>query len=68
MTTYKVVRFYYNAPQGVKRVIKTGLTLQQAQEHCKDPESSWKTCKKATGVARTKAYGPWFDGWTEEKK
>ena len=62
--TYKIVRFYFN---GSKRTtVATGLTLEQAQEHCKDPESSWKTCTKAAGKRRTKQRGPWFDGYYKE--
>ena len=34
---YKIVRSYFN---GGKRTIKTGLTLEEAQAHCKDPETS----------------------------
>ena len=61
---YKVVRFY--ASQKPKRTITTGLSLEQAQAHCNDPESSWKTCKGKTGKATTRKHGPWFDGYTEE--
>lgn len=64
---YKIVRNYFNretAPRG--RVIKRGLTLEEAQAHCKDPETSSSTCKGSTGKARTKRYGPWFDGYERE--
>lgn len=47
---YKIVRFY--AQQGKKsKLIRSGVTLEEAQEHCNDP----KTCKA----------GEWFDGYTE---
>lgn len=47
--TYKIVRFYRdNRP---KKVIKTGLTLEQAQAHCKDESTHG---------------GGWFDGYEKE--
>lgn len=69
MATYKIVRhFLKGGPfhDGRKRAIKTGLTLEEAQAHCKDPETSSSTCKKPHNVRRTKIKGPWFDGYTEE--
>lgn len=60
--SYKIVRFYQN---GTKRTIQTGLTLEEAQEHCKDPETSWRTCMSAVGKRRTRERGPWFEGYTE---
>ena len=63
MSTYKIVRF--TEGRG-RRVIKTGLTLEQAQAHCKDPETSWRTATSAEGKRRTRMYGMWFDGYTEE--
>lgn len=62
-TTYKIVRMYYNAS---KRTVRTGLTLEEAQAHCQDPETSSRTCTKAAGKRRTKLHGPWFDGYSEE--
>lgn len=48
MTTYKIIRFNrYKA----NRVIKRGLTLEQAQKHCQDPLTSGLN---------------WFDGYTKE--
>jgi hypothetical protein len=40
--TYKIVRSYF---RGGKRTIARGLTLQEAQAHCRDPETSSKTAK-----------------------
>tara|TARA_Y100000004_G_scaffold85848_1_gene96281 strand:- start:133 stop:285 length:153 start_codon:yes stop_codon:yes gene_type:complete len=50
MKTYKIIRFFSRrgAPSVV---IKRGLTLEQAQAHCKDPATSGDT---------------WFDGYEEE--
>lgn len=61
---YKIVRHYF---KGGKRVVKRGLTLEQAQAHCKDPETSSRTCTKAHNVRRTAQRGPWFDGYEESR-
>jgi hypothetical protein len=63
-TTYKVVRGYFNEHD--KRVMATGLTLQEAQEWCRDPETSSRTCTSKENCAHTEEYGPWFDGYVEE--
>jgi hypothetical protein len=62
--TYKVVRFYANKK---KHTVKTGLTLEQAQKHCLDPQTSSTTCTSAEGKRRTKVEDPWFDGYTKEQ-
>ena len=61
--TYKIVRGYF---RGGKRTIHTDLTLSEAQEHCRDTETSSRTCTKAVNVRRTKERGAWFDGYVEE--
>ncbi len=65
MGTYKIVRMYFNndIPQ---RTIKTGLTLDDAQAHCRDPETSSSTATNATNVRRTRELGAWFDGYEGE--
>ena len=60
---YKIVRFYYD---GGIRTIKTGLTLEQAQKHCSDPEHSSSTCRKAINKRRTERLGYWFDDYYRE--
>jgi hypothetical protein len=60
---YRIVRMYLN--DYPSRTIKKGLTLEEAQAHCRDPETSSSTCKKPRNVRRTQRKGPWFDGWTE---
>jgi hypothetical protein len=62
---YKIVRFYRDAKPN-KRTIERGVSLEQAQAHCSDPESSSETCKKPHNRARTRKLGPWFDGFTKE--
>lgn len=62
---YKIVRMYEKFCKS-SRTIKTGLTLQEAQLHCRDPETSSRT---ATGFNRrryTKLHGQWFDGYERE--
>jgi hypothetical protein len=57
MTTYKIIRFTFNDehPDNHK-VIQTGLTLGQAQQHCNDEMTSGKDAER----------GQWFDGYEEE--
>lgn len=48
--TYCIRRFYFNGDSPV--VMQTGLTLEEAQEHCNDPETSVDGC--------------YFDGYDRE--
>lgn len=64
MKTYKIVRLFRDSGRSV--VIKTGLTLEQAQAHCSDPETNSSTCTKKAGKQRTRRSGPWFDGYKAE--
>lgn len=61
---YDIVRFYFNRP-GYARTIKSRVTLEEAQAHCNDPETSSSTCTSAAGKARTRRLGAWFDGYRE---
>jgi hypothetical protein len=63
--SYKIERLFFNDDVQTK-TIKTGLTLERAQSHCRDPETSSSTCEGITGIERTDKYGPWFDSYTEE--
>lgn len=67
MTTYKIVRFYENSDYPSEKV-KSGLTLQEAQMHCMDPQTSSKTCTTSVGRARTRRKGNWFEGYTTQLK
>lgn len=49
MKTYEIVRFFKDGDSN--RIIFRGLTLEEAQEHCKDPKTSGEG---------------WFDGYREE--
>jgi len=63
--TYCIMRFFVN-PVYDAYTVKTGLTLEEAQAHCKDPESSSNTCKTKDNMGRTMLYGGWFEGYSEE--
>lgn len=62
---YKIVRMFFSKDRSTRTITK-GLTLEQAQEHCRDTESSWKTCKSAAKRRYTEKNGPWFDGYEQE--
>jgi hypothetical protein len=57
---------YFQDPATPKRSIDTGLTLEQAQAICQDPDTSSSTTTTREGKARTERYGSWFYGYTEE--
>jgi hypothetical protein len=50
--TYKIVRSYAPHLDRKDRIIQKGLTLEQAQSHCRNPE--------------TRKAGEWFDGYNAE--
>lgn len=49
---YQIVRFYRQGRIN-RKIMKKGLTLQQAQAHCNDP--------------KTRKEGVWFDGYENMK-
>lgn len=61
--SYRIVRHFFRSNRKV--TVARGLTLEEAQAHCKDPESSSRTCTKKAGKDRTRKWGPWFDGYTD---
>lgn len=63
---YKIIRFYKDHPME-RLTVRRGLTLEEAQEWCNDPETSSSTCTTESGLAHTEEWGPWFDGYDEEK-
>lgn len=65
MPTYKIVRFFQRDTTPTQ-TIKRGLTLAEAQAHCKNPETSSSTATGKAAVERTERCGPWFDGYDEE--
>lgn len=64
--TYRIDRAYAdrNKPRDIG--IITGLTLEEAQEHCSDPETSSSTATTPEAHAVTAEYGDWFDCYYEE--
>ena len=52
MERYEIVRFYAPSQNRDNEVMQTGLTLEEAREHCNDPE--------------TREEGVYFDGYREE--
>jgi len=64
MSTYKIVRCYMNGRQC--STIRRGLTLEQAQAHCRNPETSSRTATSTAARQRTEARGPWFDGYEDD--
>lgn len=63
--TYKIIRGFFRNDVD-SRVIATGLTLEEAREHCRDPETSSKTATSTEAEQLTRECGPWFDGYEEE--
>ncbi len=61
---YKIVRSFQDSSKR-KRTIATGLTLEEAQAHCQNPETSSRTCTTAANRRYTRKHGPWFDGYVE---
>jgi hypothetical protein len=60
--SYKVMRFYFN--DRTPRILKRGLTLEEAQEHCASKETSSSTCSPAKA---RRVSGMWFDGYDKEE-
>lgn len=65
MTSYKIVRMYFDSARN-KKTLRTGLTLEEAQSHCKHPETSSRTATSSRCRARTARLGQWFDAYTKE--
>jgi len=66
MKYFNVVRMYFNDELS-SEVIKSHVTIEDAQIHCRDQETSSSTCEGITGIERTAKYGAWFDGYVEVK-
>ena len=65
MSTYRIVRKYQRSDVA-DETIDEDLTLEEAQAHCNDPETSSKTCRGREGLERTERFGAWFDSYYEE--
>lgn len=66
MTTYKIVRAFFNSEHRSK-IMARGLTLKEAQAWCSDPETSSSSCKSVKAARVTERYGAWFDGYEAER-
>jgi hypothetical protein len=64
---YRIVRRYFHSDRCRPRVIRRGLTLEEAQAHCRDIETSSSTATSSKARARTRRCGPWFDGYEEDR-
>ena len=64
---YKIVRMYQrDESRQFNRTIKSELTLDEAQAHCQDPQTSSNTCTRADRRQITAQRGPWFDGYDKD--
>ncbi len=63
---YSVYRYFRDIP-GKRQTVKARVTLTEAQAHCSDPETSSSTCTGRAGLARTRRFGAWFDGYGERR-
>ena len=61
---YKIIRGFRDSRRRI--TIARNLSLEEAQAHCRDPQTSSTTCTSATGRARTRKMGPWFDGYERD--
>lgn len=63
--TYQIIRSFFSDDYD-NEVVDTGLTLEEAREHCSSSETSSRTCTELGLLVLTEARGPWFDGYEEE--
>ncbi len=64
MKQYNIVRFFSDRTR--PQIIIRGVTLEEAQVHCEDINTSSRTCYTKSGLARTRRHGAWFDGYREQ--
>lgn len=63
--TYMIIRTHANNNFDPV-VLERGLTLEEAQAHCKDKETSSRTCSSSEGIEYTATHGSWFDAYEQE--
>jgi hypothetical protein len=63
---YRVERSYKD-DQYEAEVVATGLSLAEAQAHCKDPQTSSSTATDPEALRRTEERGDWFDNYVQER-
>jgi hypothetical protein len=57
METYRIIRVYEN---GTKKLLRRGLSLSEAQAHCRRAETSSSTTPRRADAVR------WFDQYVRE--
>jgi hypothetical protein len=62
---YNIIRYYQRDSEGWL-TLKRGLTLDEAQAHCNDPETSSTTATRPEAIEHTAKHGDWFDGYVED--
>lgn len=74
--TYSIIRFFEDPDKDPNQItIATGLTLEEAKEHCNDPETSSYTATYPNGCGGDDAMirewhdqkKHWYDGFTKEE-
>ena len=65
MSTYRIIRLHKDRPDRVE--LSRGLTLEEAQGWCRNPETSSSTCEGEAGKKYTEIHGAWFDAYEEER-
>lgn len=63
--SYRIVRKYASNTM-TDKVIKRGLTEEEAKAWCRDPQTSSRTCTTEEGRERTRLHGAWFDAFEGE--
>ena len=64
MSTYRIVRLHKDNRN--RPCLRQGLTLEEAQALCRDPETSSSTCEEEEAKEYTERHGAWFDAYEEE--
>lgn len=65
LVRYKIVRYYFRS--NTRRTLRTGVTLQEAIDHCGLPDSSSQTARGLRARWDTWWHGRWFDGYIREE-
>lgn len=63
--SYRIVRLYLKGSS--RRVIRRGLTLEEAQAHCRNPETSSRTATGSAARRITRRHGDRFDAYEEAR-
>jgi hypothetical protein len=62
--SYQVVRRYER--EGMpERVMKRGVSLEEAEAYCAGPEANSSTCTEPGLMALTRQFGPWAETYSE---